>query len=60
MEEKKMERLWTVEDVMEFSGLPRSTINLYIATSRIPSLKIGKHRRFVPEEIRKWIKRIAS
>lgn len=57
---EKMERLWLIEDVKEFTGIAISTLKLYVALNKIPSLKIGKHRRFDPDEIRKWIKRKAS
>ena len=54
---EKMERLWLIEDVQEFTSLSVSTIKMYIATGQIPSIKIGKHRRFDPEDIRRWIKK---
>lgn len=57
--QEKMERLWLIDDVHEFTGIPISTLKLYTATGRIPSLKIGRHRRYDPVEIRKWIKRSA-
>ncbi len=58
--QEKMERLWLIEDVHEFTLIPISTLKLYTATGRIPSLKIGRHRRYDPNEIRKWVKRSAS
>lgn len=54
---EKMERLWLIEDVAEFTTIPISTLKLYVATNQIPSIKIGRHRRFDPEEIRRWIKK---
>lgn len=56
----KMERLWLIEDVHEFTSIPISTIKLYTATDQIPSLKIGRHRRYDPVEIRKWLERKKS
>jgi excisionase family DNA binding protein len=55
--QEKIERLWLIEDVHEFTSIPISTLKLYVATNQIPSIKIGRHRRFDPDEIRKWIKR---
>lgn len=55
--QQKMERLWLIEDVREFTSIPISTLKFYVATNQIPSIKIGRHRRFDPDEIRKWIKR---
>lgn len=57
---EKMERLWLIEDVHEFTSIPISTLKLYTATNQIPSIKIGRHRRYDPVEIRKWLKRKAS
>lgn len=54
---EKMERLWLIEDVHEYTQIPMSTLRLYTATSEIPSIKIGRHRRYDPIEIRKWIER---
>lgn len=53
----KIERLWHIDDVHEYTGIPVSTLKLYIATDRIPSIKIGRHRRFDGDEIKKWIRR---
>ncbi len=58
--EAKMERLWLIEDVKEFTQIPISTLRLYTATEQIPSIKIGRHRRYDPVEIRKWIQRKAK
>lgn len=56
----KMERLWTIQDLSEFTGIPVTTLKMYVALNRLPSLKIGRHRRFEPEEIRRWLKKKAS
>lgn len=53
----KIERLWLIDDVHLYTGIPISTLKLYIATDQIPSIKIGRHRRFDPNEIKKWILR---
>jgi hypothetical protein len=58
--QEKMERLWLIEDVHEFTSIPISTLKLYVALNKIPSIKIGRHRRFEPEQIRRWIKKKAS
>lgn len=57
---EKMEKLWLIEDVAEFTTIPISTLKTYIALNKIPSIKIGRHRRFEPEEIRRWLKKKAS
>ncbi|CAK0739493.1 DNA-binding protein [Azospirillaceae bacterium] len=58
--QEKLERLLLIEDVHELTSIPISTLKLYTATGKIPSIKIGRHRRYDPAEIRKWLKRMAS
>jgi len=36
--------------------IPKSTIHFYAREKGMPHVKIGKHRRFNPEEIIKWFK----
>ena len=54
---EKLARLWLIEDVHEFTSIPISTLKMYIALDKIPSFKIGRHRRFDQEEIRRWMKK---
>jgi len=51
MGEKKYQQLWDTQDVMEYLRLPRSTVKLYIAINKIPSIKIGRHRRFMKDGV---------
>lgn len=60
MNKKKLEQLMTVDDLIELTRIPRSTLLLRVATGEIPSIKIGRHRRFLPEDILKWLKKQAS
>jgi len=58
MGEKKIRELWTVEDLMNYLKLPRSTVYLYVAEGLIPVVKLGKHRRFVPDEVERALKKL--
>jgi hypothetical protein len=59
-EKGNLESLWTIEDLQAFTRIPLRTLKLYIATDELPSIKIGKHRRFDPYKIRKWLESKAS
>lgn len=49
--------LMTIEDLGKFLQIPISTLRLYTATGEIPSIKIGRHRRYRTEEVERWLKR---
>lgn len=51
MEARKTRELWTIDDLMAFLKLPRSTTYLLVAEGKIPSVRLGKHRRFIPDEV---------
>lgn len=54
------ERLWDKETARDFIGIPRSSFDLYFARGEIPHLKIGKHIRFIPEQLMAWAKKRAK
>lgn len=54
---ERLESLWTIDDLAEFTKISIRTLKLYTITGRLPSIKIGRHRRYIPDEIRKWLKR---
>lgn len=49
------DRLWTVEDVMEFLGVSKSWVYHKAASCEIPSIRIGKMLRFRKKDILKWL-----
>lgn len=58
MEKKKqLEELLTVDDVCKIVKIPKQTLLLRIYSGELPSLKIGRHRRFLPEDVYKWLKK---
>lgn len=54
-------RLWSLKETAEFLGVPASTMYDWISRGTAPrSYKIGKHRRFDPEHVRRWLDERAS
>lgn len=49
-------RLWTVQDLSEFLGIPVDTIRGW-RTKKYgpPARKIGKHLRYEPAEVHRWL-----
>lgn len=53
--------LMTAEHVGELlNGVPVSTVHAWARTGYLPSVKIGRHRRFVREDILKFIQTLRS
>jgi excisionase family DNA binding protein len=51
-----MNRLWSVQDVAEYLGIPVQTIYRWRTKGYgPPGRRMGKHVRFVPEEVRAWV-----
>ncbi|MET7961753.1 helix-turn-helix domain-containing protein [Micromonospora sp. NPDC049275] len=51
-----VDRLWTVEDVSAFLGVPVGT--LYQWRHRRfgpPAAKVGRHLRYDPQDVRSWV-----
>lgn len=59
MGEKKIKELWTIHDLIAYLKLPKSTVYLYVAEGKIPCVKIGKHRRFIPDDVEKALRRLS-
>jgi excisionase family DNA binding protein len=50
------DRLWTVQDVAEYLGIPVQTIYQWRTKGYGPrGRRMGKHVRFVPEDVRAWV-----
>ena len=58
MGEKKLRDLWTMEDLQKYLKLPRSTTYMLVAEGKIPVVKLGKHRRFIPDEVETALRRM--
>ena len=55
--ENKLVQLLTMEEVCEWLKIDIGTLYKWVSTGKIPSIKVGKFRRFEAEELRKWKKR---
>lgn len=51
MGEKKQRELWTIVELQNYLKLPRATTYLLVAQGKIPCVRLGKHRRFIPDEV---------
>ena len=52
---KPANRLWTVEDVSAFLGIPVQTIRGWRAKGYGPPVrKVGEHLRYDPVKVREW------
>lgn len=52
------ERLWTVDDVSAFLGVPAATLYQWRHhRSGPPAYKVGRHLRYDPVEVRAWLER---
>lgn len=58
MGEKKHRDLWTLDDLASFLKLPRSSAHLLVATGKIPKVKLGKHLRFIPDEVESALRKM--
>lgn len=55
---EKKKQLWTIEQLQDYLQLPRSTTYLLVAEGKIPSIRLGKHRRFLPDEVEAAIRKL--
>lgn len=58
MGEKKQRELWTIADLINYLKLPRSTTYMLVAEGKIPSIRLGKHRRFMPDEVETALRKL--
>ncbi len=57
MGEKIQRELWTIDELIKYLKVPRSTAYEYIAMGKIPFIQLGRHKRFVPDDVERAIKR---
>ena len=54
-------RLWTLEETASFLGIPKATLYQFNYKGTGPrSYKVGRHRRYDPEDVRRWLQGHAS
>ncbi|NAS21571.1 helix-turn-helix domain-containing protein [Herbidospora galbida] len=54
---RKNDRLWSVDDLADFLGVPAGTIYQW-RTRRTgpPGRKIGRHLKYLPEDVYAWVR----
>ena len=57
---KQYEPLWDKKKVMEYLGIKKSKLWELTATGEIPTVRIGRSLKFLPEDVYKWAKKKAS
>lgn len=58
MGEKNLDKLLKFDDIRMLLNIPKSTLRYYIAIELIPSVKIGRHRRFIYEDVMKAVRKL--
>ncbi|GGL24195.1 hypothetical protein GCM10014719_27340 [Planomonospora parontospora subsp. antibiotica] len=52
-----MNRLWTVEEVAEYLGVPVGTLYQWrYKKTGPPGRRIGKYLRYLPEDVHAWVR----
>jgi excisionase family DNA binding protein len=51
--------LWTKKDVARFLGRSLSSIDHAVSARKIPYLKVLRHVRFDPAEVKAWIEQMS-
>lgn len=54
------QRLWTKVEARAYLNIPSSTFELYLAQGKIPKVRIGRHIRFIPEQLMAAVKKLAG
>jgi excisionase family DNA binding protein len=50
------ERLWSLQETAAYLGVPVQTMYQWASRGTGPmSLRVGRHRRYRPAEVRRWI-----
>ena len=53
---RRIERLWSVDDVSEYLGVPTKTLYQWKWRGEGPPVrKIGRHLRYDPAKVRAWV-----
>ena len=55
------DRLWGVKDVADYLGIPVQTLYQWRSKGYGPTgCRMGKHVRFVPDDVRAWVRSLNS
>lgn len=54
--ERPTDSIFTVDDVAIFLKIPKATIYKLVRQKTIPAHKVGKHWRFLRDEVETWLR----
>lgn len=60
MGEKILRPLWSMDDVIKYLGVGKTMAYQLVGTGKIPSIKIGRKRRFLPDEVERAVKKLSK
>lgn len=52
------DRLLSVADIRELLGCSRNTVTRMIQTGKLPTIKLGRSVRFLPDDVRRMIEEL--
>jgi predicted DNA-binding transcriptional regulator AlpA len=56
---RRPERLWTVDDLSDFLGVPVGTLYQWRSRGQGPrGYRIGRHLRYDPVDVRAWLAKV--
>ena len=57
---KKEKELWTFDELLSYLKIPKTTAYYYMATGKIPYVQLGRHRRFLPDEVERALRKLSA
>lgn len=56
-----MERLWTIEDVADYLGIPKNTLYQWRAKEYGPKgIRMGKYVRYRVDDVQAWVAKLSE
>lgn len=52
---QKIDELWDVGDVARYLKVSGSTVRERVRAGSIPSKRVGRFIRFIPDDVRQWV-----
>jgi len=50
-----IDSLWTIKELCKFLKVNESVVRYWMRTRALPHIKLGKHMRYDPDDIMKWL-----
>ncbi|WP_029211619.1 helix-turn-helix transcriptional regulator [Arsenicicoccus bolidensis] len=55
------DRLWTIDEVSYYLGIPKQTLHQWRTLDRGPAgRRVGRYLRYRPEDVRAWVAALAA